>query len=168
MGRTTVRGAIQAYLANAGIKFLGNVYAHPPKITSEAEFFETVQPGTASGALIYIHLEQQHEKRIALGGPTSGQKLRPYQVLLICLLRSKKADTEQVGADNDTFLDSLVSAIEANRNAGSPSTVFQWGEGDTTGAVDIQVTATLPRPLRLQSSQVYSEVRVTAVEIVNT
>ena len=174
MGRATVRAAVQAYLqglsvtGTAAIPFLTQVYAHPPKLTPSGEFSSALDPADQTGVVIYIHLEDQAEQRIALGGPTSGEKFRTYAVVLICYLHSKKPRTEDVGADNDAFLDALTAAIEANRNAGNPSAVWQWGEGNDLYGSDLRVKAGMPRPLRQQSSQCFSTVDVTLIEALNT
>lgn len=168
MSRATIRAAIGEYLSSANITNLSKVLAQPPKFTSGGEFFQGQDPGHGSGAVIYIHLSQQNEYRIALGGPHNGLKMRPYVVGLICVFRSKKPDTQDVGDDNDAFLDSLVAAIEADRTAGNPQTIFQWGEGDDLYGVDIKVRAEMPSPIRQQMSQVFSVVEVTVLEMINT
>lgn len=168
MGRATVRAAIQSYLQNAGITYLGKVFAHPPKWTNEDDFMLNGYPGQGSGVVIYIHLRRQSEFRMALGGATGGMKMRPHKCVLICLMNSKKSNAEEVDADNDTFIDSLVSTIEANRTAGAPAVVFQWGEGDTLYGVDIQVDSHMPRPIHMQSSRQFTLVEVTVLEQLNT
>lgn len=170
MPRATVRAAIAAYLeAGIGtIPLLSTVYAHPPKLTREGDFVTGEAPGTASGALIYIHLIDHDERRIAIGGPTSGRKARPYSVGLICVLLSKKAQTQDVGADNDSFIDGLTAWIQANRTANSNGAVFQWGEGDGSGTVDLKVEAGMPKTFRQQGSLVWTTVDVTALEILIT
>jgi hypothetical protein len=168
MSRKAVRAAIQAYLTGANVKFLGTVFSHPPKWTNETDFMANGYPGQGTGVVIYIHLRRQSEFRIALGGATGGTKIRPYNCVLICLLNSKKPNAEDVDADNDDFLDSLTAAIEANRNAGSPAAIFQWGEGDTLYGVDIKVDTHFPRPIRQQSMRQFSLVEVTVLEQLNT
>lgn len=162
MPRATIRAGIVDYLQAASITGLGSVFAHPPKQTGEGEF---QADQTGSGAVIYVHLAGQEERRIATGGPTDGMKLRAYEVALICVFRSKLADTEAVGAANDQFLDSLTAAVQANR---TPTAVWQWGEGDTFGAPDVRVEAGMPRPIRQQASQVWSICTVTALELLPT
>ncbi len=168
MSRKVVRAAIQQYLSNANVKWVGTVFAHPPKWTNESDFTLNGFPGQGTGVVIYIHLRRQSEFRMALGGATGGMKMRPYNCVLICLLNSKKPKSEDVDADNDDFLDSLVSTIEANRNAGNPQAVFQWGEGDTLYGVDIKVDTHFPRPIRQQSMRQFSLVEVTVLEQLNT
>jgi hypothetical protein len=168
MSRALVRSAIQKYLQQANITFLGTVFDHPPKWTNETDFTENGFPGQGSGAVIYIHLRRQSEIRMALGGATGGMKMRHYKCTLICLLKSKRGKSQDAGKDNDVFLDSLTAAIQANRNAGDPSSVWQWGEGDTLYGVDIQIESRLPRPVRMQSSVVFSLADVTVLEQMNT
>src|SRR5258708_32908109 len=115
MSRKAVRAAIQQYLTGANIKWVGTVFAHPPKWTNESDFTANGFAGQGTGVVIYIHLRRQSEFRMALGGATGGMKMRPYHWVLICLLNSKKAQAEDVDAGNDDLLDSLTAAIEANR-----------------------------------------------------
>lgn len=169
MSRTAVRAAIQQYLQNAGVTYLGTVFAHPPKWTNETDFVGTTgYPGQGSGVVVYIHLRRQSEFRMALGGATSGMKMRSYKCTLICLMNSKKTNAEECDADNDTFLDSLTGAIQANRNAGNPAAVFQWGEGDTLYGVDVMIDSHFPRPIRQQTMRQFSLVEVTVLEQMNT
>lgn len=175
MPRATVRAAITAYLqsgiAAGAIPSLSKVFGHPPALTPEGDFYANQGPGFASGAAIYLHLITHDERRIAIGGATSGRKSRPYHVGLICVLRSTKPDTQIVGADNDLFLDGVTGWIQANRTAGvqEGSTFFQWGEGDEgPGSIDLVVKAGMPKKIRGQSSQVFSTIDVTALEILIT
>jgi hypothetical protein len=169
MSRTAVRTAIQQYLQNANITSLGTVFSHPPKWTNETDFVgSNGSPGQGTGVVIYIHLRRQSESRMALGGATSGMKMRSYKCVLVCLLNSKKQNAEDVDADNDAFIDSLTTAIQANRNAGNPAAIFQWGEGDTLYGVDVQVDTHFPRPIRQQSMRQFSLVEVTVLEQMNT
>ena len=162
MSRKSVRLGIQKYLGNANVPSVGSVFAYAPKITTEEAFFQMEPPGAASGSVIYIDLQDQSESRGAFGGATSGIKWRLYKVSLICFFRSKKPDAQDVGADNDAFLDGLIATIQASRTAGGA--VFQWGEGDRLMGTDITVRSDMPRALRLQMTQVYSVVDVYALE----
>ena len=169
MSRSAVRSAIVTYLQNAGIPSLSTVKAHPARFTGDMEFFAGEDTGISSGAIIYVYLQSSNEKRIALGGAHSGKKAVEYTVALDCFLRSVKQKAQDVGQDNDDFLDGLVSAIRADRQAGAPSVIFQWGEGIMPGSADIAVTSYYPRILTGGNAtlQVYSNVRVQVVEILN-
>ena len=169
--RSNVRAALVAYLQGAGITNLSNVYGFPPKLTKEGEFFDGQDPGHASGAVIYLWFEAQHEQRFALGGAHSGKKGVNYSLVLDCYLRSTHKKAEDAGNDNDDFLDSLVTAIRADRNAGAPGLIFQWGEGPfPTQGVDIEIASYYPKQLNgaASATQVYSSVRVNVTEIVTS
>jgi hypothetical protein len=169
MSRTAVRAQVATYLSGAGVTFLNTVKPFPAKFTSEMEFFQGEDPGHSSGAIVYLYIASQKESRIALGGAHNGRKAMEYEFVLDCFMRSMHRKSEDAGADNDTFLDSLVTAIRADRNAGNPSLIFQWGEGNFPGGVDIDITSYYPRTINGSSTttQVYSQVRVMVIEIDN-
>lgn len=172
MSRATVRQTIATYLepSTSNLPMLGNVYPHPAKFTPEGDFFQGQDPGHNTGAVIFIYIGRQEERRAALGGPHNGRKVVEYDVVLDCFIRSMAAQSQDAGADSDTFLDALVEYIRADRNAGNPNVVFQWGEGMYPGGVDIEVQALYPRSLKAsyQTSQVYATVRTKVVEIVDS
>ncbi len=145
--RVAVTAAIQTYLQNAGITYLSNVYSYPAKFTPEGEFFAGEDPGTESGALIFMRLANQHDVRMSLQGLPPGGKMVYYDLELTILFRSTKPKSQDAGADNDTFLDSLLEAIRASKTAGTTGVVWQWGEGSTRGGSDLELEVFYPRPL---------------------
>lgn len=181
MSRAVVRAQIAQYLAPEGvpvpIEFCAEVIAHPPKVTTESRF--DLQQWAGSGGLIFVFLPYQSEKRIAVGGAHDGRKWRKYSCELICVFRSNKPKAEDLGADFDAFLDSLVLRIQADRNFGTgsgsetgeltPGCIFQAGEGDEVfGGEDIQITTQLPHTMRSGITEVIARVAVTVIEILNT
>ena len=170
MSRATVRAQITDYLSNYGITNLSGVKPFPAKFTPEMEFFAGEDPGHSSGAIIFLFFETERETRIALGGAHDGRKAVEYSVVLDCFMRSTHRKSEDAGADNEAFLDSLMAAIRADRNAGNPAVIFQWGEGTFPGSPDIEVVSYYPRLLNGAGSttQIYSTVRVSVIEILNT
>ena len=166
MSRATIRAAIAAYLSGANVTTLNSVKPFPAKFTPEMEFYQGEDPGVMTGTIIYIYIDSQHEARIELGGH-HGRKEVTYGVVLDCLTRSQTPKAEDVGAQAEAFIDSLVAAIRADFQAGHPNVVFQWGEGDRQGGVDIEVAQYYPRSLKGSASatQVYSRVRLTVLEI---
>jgi hypothetical protein len=162
MGRATVRAGIGDYLAAADITGLTTVLTHPPKVTDDGQF---IAPTATFGGLIYVHLGEQSERRIAMGGPTAGMKMRLYRVSLVAVFRGVDPSAENTDAANDVFIDSLVAAIEANR---TPAGVWQWGEGDTFGAPDIDLRTDLPHTLRQQTTQIWNVLTVSALELLQT
>jgi hypothetical protein len=147
---------------------LTTLFDHPPKITTEDQFWDQLNPGEGSGAICYIYIANQSEKRIATGGPHSGLKCRTYQIDLICFLRSTYSEAEDAEADNDAFLDSMVTYLESDRNLGAPGVIFQAGEGDQNGAADIRTEANFPKIVKLGITQTFSVIHLTVLEIVPT
>ena len=166
MSRSTVRSAIATYLTNAGITNLSTVKPFPAKFTPEMEFYAGEDPGHSSGAIIFIYFAGQREERIALAGLHNGRKWVEYEVVLDCFLRSSHRKAEDAGTDNETFLDSLITAIRSDRQAGTAGNpIFQWGEGGRNGGTDIEVVSYYPRLLAGTSvTQIYSSIRVTVAE----
>ena len=170
--RALVRDAIFNYLKpeTSNLPFLAHVYDHPAKFTPEGEFFDGQDPGHQTGAVIFLYFQRSSEYRAALGGAHNGRKVVEYDLMLDCFIRSTSPKAEDAGMDADTFLDALVDYIRADRNAGNPSVVFQWGEGTNPGARDIEVEALYPRSLMgsQQVTQTYATVRTTVVSIINS
>ena len=121
MSRTTIRAAVQSYLQGLGqngtgsISYLTNVYSFPAKFTKDMEFYQGEDPGIGAGCLMFLYIERENRKRIALGGANSGKKFVTYNFVLDCFFRSTEQKTQDVGAMNDVFLDSLIAQIEADR-----------------------------------------------------
>ena len=166
MSRETVRAAVQTYLQNAGVTNLSTVFSFPPKLTPEGEFYAGQDPGHQSGAIIYIWIESQHETRIELRGAAGGGKMVEYVFILDCYLRSSHKKTELAAGDNESFLDSLVTAIRASKELGAPGVIFQAGEGGMSGGSDVEVTSYYPRNLNGAAAvtQVYSNIRLQVLE----
>jgi hypothetical protein len=170
LSRVTVRQAVTGWLTPQTVTGLAKIEGWPSKVTNEGDF-DLGAAGNGSGAVVFVHLEHQNEKRIALGGPNSGLKWRGYTVVLLCIFRGNDPMSEVVGQANDAFLDSLVARIQADRklgteNLGAP--IFQAGEGGDTGGPDIEVDGALPRPMRAGVTQVFSTVRFQVAEVLQT
>lgn len=171
MGRVAIREAIADYLTpkKSGITYLSTVFAHPPKITKEQLFFEWQRPTAAAGAVIYVFMGNEYERRQSSGGAHSGIIHRYYAVDLVCFLRSREKKSEIAEYDNDTFIDSLIAYLEATRNLGTAPTtgkgyVWQAGEGNTYGSRDRIVDASMPQQIRLGVVQTFSVVHLTVIE----
>jgi hypothetical protein len=149
MSKTTVTDAVYQYLQpeTSGITYLGSVYKALPKIANEADLFTSSYPGQGLGSVIYMFMTNQQEHRIAFGGPHDGRKYRTYDLGLLIVFKSDLRQTEDGQNAFDDFMDSLVEYIQADRNAGNPQVIFQWGEGGETGGPDIRIDYTFPRTL---------------------
>ena len=165
--RVAVTNAIATYLNGAGVQYLANVYPYPAKFTPEGEFYSGEDPGTSDGAMIFMRLGAQNEKRAALQGAPAGGKFVYYTLTMTILFRSSKQKTQDAGLDNDTFLDSLLDAIRADKNAGTnDGTVWQWGEGTQQGGEDLRLEVFYPHPLKQAAavSQTNSRLEVTVLQ----
>lgn len=136
MSRASVRAAVTSYLAATPITGVGAVLPSRPKIAQAPQFDPA--PLGGSGAVLIVHLTDDHRIRDALGGVADGQKVVKHQIALEVIFRSVKPDATAAQADHDTILDALVSLIEADRTFGGgydPTTnepagpIWQAGEG---------------------------------------
>ena len=192
MSRQTIRSSVAAYLnegiaqPNPAIPYLSQIFAHAPKLTQNGEFFTNVEPGAGVGAIMYIWLHTPKDERIATQGEHGGRKVRYYPIDLVNFLRNSgledpdaEEDMAQVAEEaNDAFLDGVEAWIRADRTAGTAADstgpyagtgyVFQWGEGDTKGSVDLATDADLPRQMKRGLVQCFSIIHVTALEILDT
>ncbi len=172
MGRSAVRTAIVNYIQSgitAGlIPNLNTAYAYPPKVTPQSDFMPTAIAGADNGAVVYLHIVSQNEKRIAIGGTQNGRKWRQYVIGLIVYHYGISTDSQNLGAENDALMDALVTHILADRNAGDPSVIFQWGEGSDAGGEDIRVQCGMPVLFQQQGAYIFSTIEVTAVEVIDS
>lgn len=171
MGYTTIRQAVYDYLnagtqanGNGAITFLSQVYAKPRKFTPDLAFTEGEDPGTQSGALIFLHFGTRKRQRITLGGLHGGQKFVTYDLTMICKFRTQKPLSEDAVTDNDTFMDALTTYIEADRLANAPGVIWQWGEGGINGGTDIDSHVDLPHTVNQGVTGINSLVYVTVTE----
>ena len=174
-GRVTVRRQITEWIAPYPpvVDLLNAVIPYPPKVTLSSEF--DLGTNNGSGVIAYIHLDNQHEKRIAFGGPHNGRKWRTYDCVMLCILRSAKDQAEDAGYDNDVFLDSLADRIHADRNFGTSASpnipvgaIFQAAEGSDVGGDDLEVNVGLPHTTRNQLIEIISTVKFQVCQVLAT
>ena len=170
MPKTEVTQAVYDYLQPEAsqITYLGTVYKALPKIANEADLFTNSYPGLGLGATIYMFFTEQSEHRIAFGGPQEGRKFRPYNLGLLIIFKSDLRQTEDGQAAFDEFIDSLTGYIQADRNAGNPDVIFQWGEGGEQGGPDIKLEYTFPRTLDGGVTLYQAVARITTCEVLDT
>jgi hypothetical protein len=178
VSRSTVRAAIVTYLTaksssgDSSISYLTNVFGFPAKYTPGREFYDGEDPGILNGAMIYLYFGSDNQRRIALGGAHSGKKYRDYVLTLDCFFRSQEQLSQTAGLNNETFLDDLVTEILADRNAGAPGTIFQWGEGGMSGGQDIFIESFYPELLQVKgagtTTQIFSTLKVSVSEVLTT
>ena len=170
MSKQTVTQAVYEYLkpTTSNIPYLGTVYKALPKIANEADLVTSSYPGLGLGAVIYMFITHQTEKRIALGGEHDGRKWRDYDLGLLIIFKSDHRKTEDGQQAFDEFIDSLTEWIQADRNAGNPQVVFQWGEGQVNGGSDIRLEYTFPRTLDGGVTLFQAVAHINTVEVLDT
>ena len=170
MGLSAVSNAIAAFLAPsvAGITNYGTIYQALPKVANEQDLFLNSFDGAGLGATIYLFPESQREDRIALGGPHDGRKIRNYVIGLLIVFKSDLSKTVDGQLAFNTFMDQLTTRIQSDRNAGDPSVIFSFGEGERFGGADLEFQYFVPRTLKGGVTIFQSVGHVFAVEIINT
>ena len=170
MPKSEVTAAVYEYLRpeNSQIPNLGTVYTALPKIANEADLFTSSYPGNGLGAVIYMFFTHQEETRIALGGAHDGRKFRPYDLGLLIVFKSDLRQTVDGQAAFDEFIDALTGWIQADRNAGNPAVIFQWGEGGVNGGPDIRLEYTFPRTVDGGVTIFQAVCHVTTCEVLDT
>lgn len=170
--RQAVRLAITSFL-NQHIKevpHLSKVFGFPAKFTAEGQFYDGEGPGSLRGAFIYLYFGDSQDERIALGGPTDGRKWVRYDLSMRCIFRSQQKLSQAAGEANEAMLDGLTTLIRSSRNADAPGTIFQWGEGDQRGGVDIHVKSYYPEVIgaKVDTTQIISDVEVLVAQVIDS
>ena len=172
MGFESVTEQIVTYLndgiAAGQIPGLAKVFDFPPSITNEGDFTVATQdPQHKLGTVLYLFLQRPSRARVSVGGQNSGIKKVVYELTLICFTRSNNRNKQMVGRQAQAFIDAITAYIEANRTANSSHSsqpIFQWGEGDTLGAVDLEARPLLPRQTKMGVAQVFTTIQVKVLE----
>ena len=169
MSKSTITEAVYQYLKpeTSSIPYLGTVYKALPKIANESDLFTNSYPGLGLGAVMYMFITRQDEHRIALGGAHDGRKWRGYDLGLLIVFKSDHRETEDGQAAFDDFIDALTEWIQADRNAGNPQVVFQWGEGNENGGPDIRLEYTFPRTLNGGVTLYQAVAHIQAIEVMD-
>lgn len=147
---------------------LVRVYADQPWRVDGSEFAEAFAGAATSGAVGYVHISDRQETRITFPQGGGGQKQVRYTVGLVVMYRyliptEPETPADWVG-DLDTMLDALVDRLRADPTLGAPGVIFQAGEGDGPGTVDVVIRRDPPRrtPATVES---WNVIEFTAVQI---
>ena len=119
----------------------------------DRDYLATLTDGRGMGAVMSVHIAEDGERRIALGGPTSGFKSRPLALELWVWHYARTATVEDAQADLDDLLDAIVARIHGDRTLGGA--VMEAGESPrgittSTGAVP-QVEPGTPPTVRQEA-----------------
>ncbi len=173
LGRKALRQAVADWFRPPRVPGLALVLAAMPKLIQGQELWTPEVPG--SGAAAYVTLARDAQHRIAVGGASSGQKLRVYSARLV--VAHKTALTGDAGGADvgvqamdayDDLIDAVVARLLADRTLGGA--VWQSGEGAALFGEDVVVG----QPQAVQSAEagtvwVFGDVTWTVIDaLVNT
>lgn len=150
MGRQSVRAALVDWFSPPGVAQLTKVFAGMP-VWASGDTWEFDVSGTWA-AIAYVHLAEDSEQRIGLGGPQSGEKMITYRVGIVLLGKYLVPNPVPLDADSSewvTYADGLVDAVKAriraDRTLGTNGQViWQAGEGEGVNTPDIVVQSDIP------------------------
>lgn len=148
MSRQQVRQAIYDWVVAGNITNLNQVFIAFPK---RINFEQNATAGQMSRGAGLIHITNESESRIAVGGASNGWKRIDYQISFQIFLHSMQAKAEDAMADYDAIVDSVKDRLRAGSHrlgqtdgtiiwqAAEDSISVQYGEPKTNagGATEI-------------------------------
>ncbi len=149
LGRRQLRHVVADWFAPPHVLGLAVVLAAMPKLLQGQDMWTPDVAGSAAGAYVTLARDSQH--RIAIGGASSGQKLRVYQATLNIAHKTDSTGTDTGGIDPgvtamdayDDLVEAVIGRLLADRTLGG--TVWQAGEGDRLFGEDIVIGPATPR-----------------------
>jgi hypothetical protein len=150
--RRDIRTGVAQFFGGATYDAAARIYRPTPLLASglagvrpywttrfeDRDFLAGLAADRKMGAVMSVHIANDSERRIALGGPVGGFKSRPLQLELWVWHYARTAVIEDAQADLDDLLDAIVGRIHGDRTLGD--TVTEAGESQrgitvNTGAV---------------------------------
>lgn len=133
MGRVAVRAAIQEYFDDAGLPFVGTVFAARPVIVSEAEYESTMMGEVVvseggSSAILVVNLPTNTRRREADTGRGAVNDRTTHDAAVELFFKSNSGDGVTAQTDYDEIVDAIVSAIRADGTLGNSQVIWSAGE----------------------------------------
>ena len=122
-GRTGVRATLYTYLKNANISTLNQIFTSFPK---RINYQVNSTAGQLSRSAVVIFIQNEREKRIAIGGATNGWKQVDFTVVLQIFHHSMQRDAEDAMADFDTLVDNIKATLRADHRFGDTTGNLVW------------------------------------------
>lgn len=145
MSRRDIRQGIAAYFGGSTVTAggwyqptplvalgLAGVRAYYDNRMKDPEYFAGLAAGTRTGALMCVHLDDDTEKRLAIGGILDA----PYNVTLYLFLLTRTPSMEDAQADRDDLVQGVRDLVRFDPtlgmgiNSDAAQKVTQAGEGD--------------------------------------
>ena len=140
MSRATVRAAVAQWFDPAYVPGLFATHRAEPKIIPGSDYgLEAFggNLGAGSGAYAIVHIADERERRVAIGGAHSGMKHVTYDIALVVHFRSVKPDALEAMDDYDALIEALKQRLRADRNLGQNGLVI-WQAGEDGDDIHIQ------------------------------
>lgn len=140
MSMSTVREAIQSYLAAGNIPGLNRVYLDQPWYIDGADWNLASELG--SGAVAFVHLSRDEETRISTPWVKAQEAVHydvaivvAYQYLIPSAATGAVSEDAWVGPLDET-LQGIKDLIHADPTLGSPDVIFQAGQRPSGISID--------------------------------
>lgn len=134
MGRAQVRTAVQTYLQQAALPYLGTVYPARPTILQEQDYVQTMQgqatqeSANGSACVMVVNITRDDRTREMSQGRGAVVDINKHLVVLELFFASSLGTAVKAQEDYDTLADSLIDAIRAQPIPGGSGVVWSAGE----------------------------------------
>lgn len=122
-GRTGVRATLYNFLSTPPIATLNQVFTSFPK---RINYQVNSTAGQLSRAAVVIFIVNEDEKRLAIGGATSGWKRVDYTVILQVYQHSLERNSEAAMTAFDTLIDNIKTRLRSDHNFGDATGTLVW------------------------------------------
>jgi hypothetical protein len=122
-GRVGVRETLSKFISNPPIQNLNQVFTAFPK---RINFQLNALPGQMTRSACVVHIAQERENRLAIGGAHSGWKRVDYTVILQLYVHSLHPESQDAMADFDILIDNIKERLRSDHNFGDSTGVLVW------------------------------------------
>jgi hypothetical protein len=141
MSRLAMRQAIAAFISEADLEYVGQVYAARPEVIPEQAYetnrlAEAAASEAGSSAVLVVNLTADNRQRRADTGRGAVNDSRIYKVVIELFFACTSGEAVKAQEDYDVIVDGIVNLIRENATLGAPGTV--WSAGEYTAGVDHQ------------------------------
>ena len=159
-GRTGVRATLYNWLATGSITNLNQIFTSFPK---RIDFQVNSQPGQLSRAAVVIFIQNEREKRIAIGGATNGWKRVDYSINLQVYQHSLERNSQAAMDSFDTLIDAIKTRLRADHNFGDATGTLVWQGAEP------EINCTYGEPSSVEGSpatETFAEIQFDVTEMI--
>lgn len=138
-GRLAMREAVQAFLVEAKLEMVGEVFAARPELIPEQayeenRFNEAVEGADGSSAVLVIHIPKDKRQRRALSGRGAVNDSWIHDVAIEIFFANTEGNSVKAQEDYDKVVDQIVELIRSNATLKAPASV--WSAGEYQAGID--------------------------------